>query len=336
MSDITRVPFDPQLVEGFQKFKDEYEYELLTAETILSYRERFLGSDDAIEGMVRDLPVTVEDRLVPGPEGAPEVLVTIVRPEGGVRTPAGIYGIHGGGMVLGTRAGAMDLILPYVVAHGCIGVTVEYRLAPEHPHPAPVEDCYAGLKWMAEHADELGIDPERILVTGASAGGGLSAGTALLARDRGFPKLAGQGLICPMIDDRNATLSSRQHQDVGVWPGSFNETGWDALVGAENRGTDRVSPYAAPTRMQDLSGLAPAFIEVGAAEVFRDESVDYATRIWATGGQAELHVWAGGFHGFDMYAPESELARAALDSRDSWLRRVFAAAPQRRLPAPTR
>lgn len=323
MHDIPRVPFDPELAAGFDEFKAEYEFELLTPDTILSYRHRFLSSDDAMEAMVRGLPIELEDRYVPGPAGAPDVLVTIVRPTGGVRTPAGIYGIHGGGMILGTRAGAMDSIIPYVAEHGCVGVTVEYRLAPEHPDPAPVEDCYAGLKWMAEHADELGIDPERILVIGASAGGGLSAGTALLARDRGFPKLAGQGLICPMIDDTNSSVSSRQHQDIGVWPGSFNETGWNALVGAEHRGSDRVSPYASPTRMADLSGLAPAFIEVGAAEVFRDESVDYAMRIWATGGQAELHVWNGGFHGYSGIAPHARVSRATRDARRNWIARVL-------------
>ena len=319
----TRVPFDPELVEGFTRFKEDYEFEPLVPETIHSYRSRFLGDGADIAEELAELPIDVEDRYVPGPEGAPDVLITILRPRGGVRTPAGLYGIHGGGMILGTRAGVVDSLVPYVIEHGCVGVTVEYRLAPEHPHPAPVEDCYAGLRWMAEHADELGIDPDRILVIGASAGGGLSAGTALLARDRGFPTLAGQALICPMIDDRNSTVSSVQHQDVGVWPGSFNETGWDALVGADVRGTDRVSPYAAPTRMTDLSGLAPAYVEVGAAEVFRDESVDYALRIWAVGGQAELHVWGGGFHGYTGIVPEAAVSKATQSARRNWIERVL-------------
>lgn len=323
MSADRRVPFDPELLEGFHGFKRDFEFDLLTAESIREFRRRFDRGDDAIERLTQGIPVETEDRLVPGPEGAPEVLLTIIRPSGGVRTPAGIYGIHGGGMVLGSRSGALGVVLPLVLEHGCLGAVVEYRLAPEHPDPAPVEDCYAGLKWMAESAGELGIDADRILVIGDSAGGGLSAGTALLARDRGFPRLAGQGLICPMLDDRNSTLSSRQHQDVAIWPGSYNETGWNALVGAENRGTDRVSPYAAPARMRDLSGLAPAFIEVGSAEVFRDESVDYAMRIWEVGGEAELHVWAGGFHSYPDIVPAAAVSRATIEARRSWVARVL-------------
>jgi len=209
-----------------------------------------------------------------------------------------------------------------VLEHGVVAVNVEYRLAPENPHPAPIEDCYAGLLWTVNHATELRIDPSHIVVMGGSAGGGLAAGLALLARDRGGPALAGQLLLCPMIDDTNTTVASHQYPGVGPWPREANVAGWAALLGEAVGGND-VSPYAAPARARDLSGLPPAFIEVGSAEGFRDEDTSYALRIWKVGGQAELHVWSGGCHGFDMYAADSEITRAALAARDSWLRRVL-------------
>jgi acetyl esterase/lipase len=205
---------------------------------------------------------------------------------------------------------------------GLAVVSVEYRLAPDHPHPAPVEDCYAGLRWTAEHAGELGLDPARIIVAGASAGGGLAAALALLARDRGGPALAGQLLMCPMLDDRNDTPSCHQMTGVGVWDRTSNHTSWSALLG-EARGGPEVSPYAAPARASDLSGLPPAFIDVGSAETFRDEDVAYAGRIWQAGGRAELHVWPGGFHGFDMLAPRAKLSRDARAARVRWLRRLL-------------
>lgn len=318
-----RVPFDPELEDGFHNFKQTAEFEPLVPETILSYRERFAAGDQDVAAMAAGRRVDVEDRVVPGPAGQPDITVSIIRPAGGTTGAPAVYGIHGGGMILGHRSSAASDLIDLAEEHGIVGVTVEYRLAPEHPHPAPVEDCYAGLVWMAENADELGIDPDQIMVTGGSAGGGLAAGVALLARDRACPQLAGQMLICPMIDDRNDTISSQQYQEIGVWPGSFNETGWDALVGPDKRGTPDVSPYAAPTRADDLSGLPPAFIEVGAAEVFRDESVDYATRIWQTGGQAELHVWAGAFHGFSGIVPDAQVSQSTLATRRNWIRRLF-------------
>lgn len=225
-------------------------------------------------------------------------------------------------MVLGTRFFGTAELIDLAERHGVVGVAVEYRLAPEHPGPAQAEDGYAALEWMVAHADELGIDTSRIIASGQSAGGGLSAAVALLSRDRGGPRLAGQLLGCPMLDDRNETPSSRQYDGFGAWDRNNNDTAWDAIAGAD-RFTDRVSPYTAPARAADLSGLAPAFIEVGAAETFRDEAVDYALRIWATGGQAELHVWAGGYHGFSGFSPDAEVSRAAVAARESWLRRVL-------------
>ncbi|MGY1814660.1 alpha/beta hydrolase [Blastococcus sp. SYSU D00820] len=316
------VPYDPELEPGLAAFLDLVEGIPLRADTILANRAHFATIVPPVEQVVGDRPVQVEHRTVPGPPGAPDVELTVVRPRGPVRGAPGLYAVHGGGMVLGNRFFGLDGLVEDVLEHGAVGVTVEYRLAPEHPAPAAVEDCYAGLVWFAAHAAELGVDPSRIVVTGASAGGGLSAAVALMARDRGGPALAGQVLLCPMIDDRNDSVSSRQYDGLGAWDRTTNDTGWTALLGAD-RGTDRVSPYAAPARADDLSGLPPAFIDVGAAEVFRDEAVDYALRIWATGGSAELHVWAGGYHGFTGFSPQAEVSRAAAAARRSWLRRVL-------------
>ena len=162
------------------------------------------------------------------------------------------------------------MLLPYVAEGGMVFVSVDYRLAPEHPDPAPVEDCYAGLVWMAKQAAEVGVDPDRMVVVGASGGGGLAAGTALLARDRGLPALTHQVLISPMLDDRFETHSSLMLDDEGTWDRAQNLYGWTALLG-DCRGGPDASPYAAPARATDLRWLPRAYIEVASAEVFRDE-----------------------------------------------------------------
>jgi acetyl esterase/lipase len=264
----------------------------------------------------------VSEQLVPGPAGAPEVSLLICRPTG-VTTPlAAVYHTHGGGMIIGDNRTGLPGVLDWAEELRLVVVSVEYRLAPETPHPGPVEDCYAGLVWTAAHASELGIDPDRIVIAGGSAGGGLAAAVALMARDRGGPALAGQMLMCPMLDDRNDTPSARQMAGRGVWDRTANETGWTALLGEACGGPD-VSPYAAPARATDLSGLPPAFIDVGSAETFRDEDVTYASRIWQAGGVAELHVWPGGFHGFEMMAPQAAVSLEAMEAQRSWLRRLL-------------
>lgn len=320
---VVPVPYDPELVEGLAAFLDLVEIIPLRADTILANRAHFATIIPPLEVQAAGRPVTWEDRLIPGPDGAPDLEVTIVRPSTASADPApAVLSIHGGGMVLGTRFFGTPELIDLAERHGVVGVAVEYRLAPEHPGPAQAEDCYAALRWMTAHAAELGIDPDRVIASGQSAGGGLSAAVALMARDRGGPRLAGQLLGCPMLDDRNETVSARQYDGIGAWDRNNNDTAWTAIAGAD-RFTDRVSPYTAPARANDLAGLAPAYIEVGAAETFRDEAVDYASRIWATGGQAELHVWGGGYHGFHGFSPDAVVSVAANAARDSWLRRVL-------------
>ncbi|RUQ88007.1 alpha/beta hydrolase [Labedella gwakjiensis] len=291
----------------------------LTPDLIGSLRQGGLGAPPLSE-LIGDRPIRHEERTVPGPAGAPDITLSIFSRDGHVAGGPGIYHTHGGGMIMGDRYTGAEEYLSWVLEFDAVVVSVEYRLAPENPDPAPVEDCYAGLVWFSEHAAELGVDPGRIVIGGASAGGGLAAGVALAARDRGGPALAGQLLIYPMLDDRNATVSSHQVDGFGVWDRGSNDTGWDALLG-DRRKTDGVSIYAAPARAADLTGLPPAFIDVASAEVFRDEDVAYATRIWEQGGIAELHVWPGGFHGFDAMAPQATLSRQARAARVAWLHR---------------
>jgi acetyl esterase/lipase len=286
-------------------------------------RERTATLAPSVESLLEGRDVELIERSVRGPEGAPDVPVAMFRPTARRgRGQAGILWIHGGGMVCGTRFLGADL--PAALAHssGVVTVSPEYRLAPEHPHPAPVEDCYATLVWFADHAEEFGVDPARMIVAGGSAGGGLAAAVALVARDRGGPPLVGQLLLCPMLDDRNETVSSRQFEGVGVWDRASNLAGWDMLL-AGRRGAADISPYAAPARATDLAGLPPAFIDAGSAEVFRDEAVEYASRLWAAGVQAELHVWPGGFHGFGAMVPSSPLSISAGARVMDWLVRTL-------------
>jgi len=283
-------------------------------------------ADELFAARQRSLPrngrVTTEDRMVPGPEGAPDIRVRIYRPADTSGALPGLYWIHGGGMVIG-RLEDEDLRVKALVEQvGCVAVSVDYRLAPEHPYPAPVEDCYAALVWASERADDLGINLTLLAVGGASAGGGLAAATVLLARDRGTPALTFQLLICPMLDDRNITPSSHEITDVGVWDRDMNISGWTALLG-DKRGTDEVSPYAAPARASDLTGLPPTFIDVGSLEVFRDEDVDYALRLMRASVPTELHVYPGAYHGWDGFAPTATISQAAVAARTGALRRAL-------------
>ncbi|MEW1774330.1 alpha/beta hydrolase [Streptomyces sp. NPDC086777] len=263
---------------------------------------------------------------VPAEDGA-EIRLSVLSPAhtGHAAAPAPcVYWIHGGGMVMGDRFSQIDIPLEWLDEFGAVVVSVDYRLAPEANGTTLVDDCYQGLLWTVGHAAELGIDPARIIVAGASAGGGLAAGLTLLARDLGTPPIAAQVLICPMLDHRNTTVSSRQFTGTpGIWTGEMNAFGWHAVLG--DRTGDDVPAHVSPALADDLSGLPATYIDTGSAEVFRDEDTDYAGRIWAAGGQAELHVWAGGFHGFDALYPQARISATARRTRTDWLARLLSA-----------
>lgn len=289
----------------------------ITDETLEAIRATDLVDRQA---MLADHGMAHRDLTLPGPAG--ELTLALFTPEGVGEGAPGLFWVHGGGMVVGNRFGALGAMGPAVAA-GAVIASVEYRLAPEHPAPAPQDDCVAALAWFADHAGELGVDPDRIVLGGESAGGGLAAATALRVRDEGGPALAGLYLLCPMLDDRMTSVSSGQFGDDLLWTRASNEYGWRALLG-ERFGAADVSPHEVPGRATDLSGLPPTYVDVGAADLFRDEDVAFASGLWAAGGDAELHVWAGGFHGFEMMAPTATVSRNAVEARSRWLRRILA------------
>jgi acetyl esterase/lipase len=232
--------------------------------------------------------------------------------------PAAVY-LHGGGMIYGTVDLYDRFIAAYVADSDVPMLAVDYRRAPEAPYPGPVEDCHTGLRWLAEHAGELGVDPGRIAVMGDSGGGGLAAGVALLARERG-PVLAKQILVYPMLDDRT-TVPDPALALFAAWSYDDNHTAWSALLGDIAGGPD-VPAVAAPARAQDLSGLPPAYIEVGALDIFRDEDIDYARRLAAAGTSVELHVHPGCPHGFDRISSEPDVVQRSRADRVRALRGI--------------
>jgi len=246
----------------------------------------------------------------------PRVVVRVHRPAQ-LKTPAAcLYSIHGGGYVLGSYV--MDDVVfdRYCNEFGCVGVSVEYRLAPETPYPGPLEDCYAGLAWTIAHAQELGIDDARLGIMGVSAGGGLAAALALLVRDRGEFELAFQLLQCPMIDDRQVSESSC-YDDLLVWSREANTFGWKCYLG-DRYGGDDVPVHAAAARADDLSGLPPAMVITGGADGFRDENIEYARRLAQAGVPTDLCVIAGAPHGVQIF-PSTTPARRWARAVEEWL-----------------
>jgi acetyl esterase/lipase len=256
-------------------------------ETRRTMLEAMMAETAALQPMPAD--VTITDFNAIANDGTKVLLRWYVK-AGAAPGPAALY-LHGGGMILGSAALYDGPVARYVSSSGVAMLSVDYRLAPEHPHATPVEDAYAGLRWLSDHAAELGVDPARIAVMGDSAGGGLAAAVALLARDRRGPAVARQILIFPMLDDRTTTPDP-ETAPYATWGYEDNLTGWAALLGKQIGGPD-VSPYAAPARETDLTGLPPTYLEVGQLDIFRDEDLTYARRLSHAGVDVEFHLHPG-------------------------------------------
>jgi acetyl esterase/lipase len=225
---------------------------------------------------------------------------------------AAVVYAHGGGMIAGNLDVYDGVIAEYVAATGVPFLSVDYRLAPEAPGPRPAEDVDAAVTWLRNQAAELGVSPERIAIMGDSGGGGVAASAAIIARDRGIG-LTRQILIYPMLDDRNLAGDTARAPFLS-WTYDMNFTGWSARLGDQLGGED-VSPVTAPARLTDFRGLAPAYVEVGDLDIFRDENIAYAQGLAAAEVPIELHVHPGAPHGFERFAPQSQLARRAMQDR---------------------
>ncbi len=253
------------------------------------------------------------DYTIPDTDG---LVVRVHRPVGATGPLPCLYWMHGGGLIMGSYAGDDARFDAWCPMFGIVGVSVEYRLAPETPYPGPLDDCYAGLRWVHQHAGELGIDPVRVGIGGGSAGGNLAAGLALLARDRGEVPVMYQLLIYPMIDDRQVTASSQWADP--IWPPKANTYGWTAYLGDRKGGPD-VPAYAAPARATTLEGLPPTLIAVGAIDGFSDEDIEYAVRLRHAASLSTSTSMPGAPHGFDVFAAGTTVATRAIRDVEQWL-----------------
>ena len=258
--------------------------------------------------------VRTTSRMIPGAAG--EMLAKVYEPSQriGGKLPAMLW-IHGGGYVLGHPDMDDALCERFVQAANCVVVSFDYRLAPEHPYPAAINDCYAGLVWMTDEAESLGIDLDRVAIAGASGGGGLTTALALMARDKGGPALLFQMPLYPMVDNRNSTASSHEIiVENATWNRTNNVTAWSMYLGEDTAGSEQLSAYAVPARAESLAGLPPTYTCVGQLDLFRDETIDYVRRLAEAGVDVEFQLYPGCYHCFEVFVPEAEVSQRASQS----------------------
>ncbi len=312
---------DPELAEALAVALDGQSclYDLRDLPAARSKLAQFAAAATASSPDDPSVSVELLEAARPDAKGIP---IRLFRPDVSGPLPALLW-FHGGGQVMGYAA-QEDAYLKRLASEAkCVVAAVDYRLAPEARAPAAAEDGRAAYVWIHANADALGLRPDRIGIAGASGGGGIAAAVALLIRDRGdFPPWF-LSLNYPMLDDRNETASSREMTDIGIWDRATNIRAWDMILGPHEEGD--VSPYAAPGRETDLSGLPPTFLALAELDVFRDEGLSFATRLIAGGVRVELHLYAGAYHGWDGIAPTSALADEFFGAWFGFLSRRFAA-----------
>lgn len=295
---------NPELLAGLEMFQDLD----LRPEYLQAIRE---GSAQMRPPTVIDDSLSITDEIIAGTDANPLPL-RIYRPKSTTEALPALLWIHGGGYILGSIDDNDDLCMRFVKDANCVVVSVDYRLAPEHPYPAPIEDCYSALKWIADNAEAINIDPHRIGVAGASAGGGLTAALTLLARDRQYPSICFQMPLYPMIDDQNQTPSTNEIKEGFVWNQKTNEAGWKMYLG-EIYGTENIPAYAAPARAEDYHNLPYTYTCVGQLDPFRDETLTYVTKLAQAGVDVEFHLYPGAYHGFEAINPNADVSVRAVN-----------------------
>jgi acetyl esterase/lipase len=288
-------------------------------EELLELRGEELQID---ENIVNDPEIVIQETQVPGGDGLIRAIVLTRKTRSNPAKPRpGVLFVHGGGRVMGNVYVGLAAVSHLVKELDAEIISVAYRLAPDFHGMAAVDDVYASLVWMSKNLSTFNIDPARFMIAGVSAGAGIAAGAILLSRDRKGPKVCAQMLVCPMLDDRCVTLSCRQFDDGRGFYTAWDRYAWKCVLG-DDAGGEGVSYYVAPGRARDLSRLPPAYIDAASGEPFRDEDITYATKLWECGVQADLHIWGGGTHGFDLFTA-TELGAEAIKTRNAWLRRVL-------------
>ena len=278
--------------------------------------ERLIGSFD----LPKDPSIRVYDHYIQNSDNTGRMRLRIYEPLNRKDKAPGIYWIHGGGLIMGAPEESEDLNIRFATEVGAVVVAVDYRMAPEHPYPAPVEDCYSGLKWFSDNASFFGVDNKRIAVIGVSAGGGLCAATAIMARDRKGPHIAFQMPLYPMIDDRMATPASNMDLDHRLWNKDANKFAWNAYLG--DIPDEKRTSYMAAAREKDLSGLPPTYTCVGELDIFRDDTVNYVQRLLHAGVPVEFHLYPGCIHGFEAYAQNAPVSVRAINEYVRVLKRA--------------
>lgn len=319
MPTIPSPPYDPQITA----VEDTQHRPIPSSlEELLDLRKEEPSRDDEI---YNDPRIAIDEIAVPGADGLLHAIVLTKKPRlasTSSKTFPGVLFFHGGGRVMGNVYVGLAAVSELVIDSNAVIISVGYRLSPEVSGIDTIEDCYASLVWMSENLSAFNIDPARFMIAGVSAGAGLATGTVLLSRDRKGPRVCAQLLACPMLDDRFLTLSSRQFENGRGFYTDWGRYAWKCVLGEDAEKQNNVSQYVAPGRAQDLSNLPPAYIDAGSAEPFRDECVAYATKLWECGVQADLHIWGGGCHGFDLFFP-TEIGAQAIQTRNAWLRRTL-------------
>ncbi|RKK71270.1 hypothetical protein BFJ69_g11118 [Fusarium oxysporum] len=315
MGPIRLPPYDPEILA----IEDTQHRPIPSSlDELLELRKEELQRDDSI---YNDPEIDIQDINVSGLDC--EIPAIVLTRKGGTNSEPrpSILFLHGGGRVMGNVYVGLAAVSELVKDLDAVIISPGYRLSPDVHGMVSVEDCYASLVWMSQNLATYNIDPARLMIAGVSAGAGIAAGVTLLARDRKGPRLCAQLLACPMLDDRFDNLSSRQFEKGRGFYTPWGRYAWKLVLGDDiERGT--VSHYVAPGRAQDLSDLPPAYIDAGSGEPFRDEDIAYATKLWECGVQADLHVWGGGCHGFDLFYP-TEIGAEAIRTRYAWLRRTL-------------